>query len=421
MFVDLVKIHVKAGRGGDGAVAFHREKYIANGGPDGGDGGRGGDIVFVTDPHTNTLLDFRYTRKFTAANGEPGNGKRCFGKDGADVEIRVPVGTLIREAQSGQLMADMAAGDRFVAAKGGRGGWGNAHFATPTRQAPRFAKPGLPGEEYDLILELKLIADVGLIGFPNVGKSTLLSVISAATPKIANYPFTTLSPNLGVVPVDREKSFVAADIPGLIEGASHGAGLGFHFLRHIERCRLLIHVVDVSGLEGRDPIADYETINAELSGYSEKLANLPQLVAANKTDVVQDEEAKNAFYAYLTERNVPYFEISALARQGLQPLLYAAARRLDELPPVEAFVPDFVPPEKDFSHDFEITVEDGVYVVRAEWLQRAYGNLNFDDYESRMHFDSVLEKYGLYTQLEEMGIQEGDTVRIYDLVFDYVK
>ena len=421
MFVDLVKIHVKAGRGGDGAVAFHREKYIANGGPDGGDGGRGGDIVFVTDPHTNTLLDFRYTRKFTAANGEPGNGKRCFGKDGADVEIRVPVGTLIREAQSGQLMADMAAGDRFVAAKGGRGGWGNAHFATPTRQAPRFAKPGLPGEEYDLILELKLIADVGLIGFPNVGKSTLLSVISAATPKIANYPFTTLSPNLGVVPVDREKSFVAADIPGLIEGASHGAGLGFHFLRHIERCRLLIHVVDVSGLEGRDPIADYETINAELSGYSEKLANLPQLVAANKTDVVQDEEAKNAFYAYLTERNVPYFEISALARQGLQPLLYAAARRLDELPPVEAFVPDFVPPEKDFSHDFEITVEDGVYVVRAEWLQRAYGNLNFDDYESRMHFDSVLEKYGLYEQLEEMGIREGDTVRIYDLVFDYVK
>ena len=421
MFVDLVKIHVKAGRGGDGAVAFHREKYIANGGPDGGDGGRGGNIVFVTDPHTNTLLDFRYTRKFTAANGEPGNGKRCFGKDGADVEIRVPVGTLIREAQSGQLMADMAAGDRFVAAKGGRGGWGNAHFATPTRQAPRFAKPGLPGEEYDLILELKLIADVGLIGFPNVGKSTLLSVISAATPKIANYPFTTLSPNLGVVPVDREKSFVAADIPGLIEGASHGAGLGFHFLRHIERCRLLIHVVDVSGLEGRDPIADYETINAELSGYSQKLADLPQLVAANKTDVVQDEEAKNAFYAYLTERNIPYFEISALARQGLQPLLYAAARKLDELPPVEPFVPDFVPPEKDFSHDFEITVEDGVYVVRAEWLQRAYGNLNFDDYESRMHFDSVLEKYGLYEQLEEMGIREGDTVRIYDLVFDYVK
>ncbi len=421
MFVDLVKIHVKAGRGGDGAVAFHREKYIANGGPDGGDGGRGGNIVFVTDPHTNTLLDFRYTRKYTAANGEPGNGKRCYGKDGADVEIRVPVGTLIREVQSGQLMADMAAGDRFVAARGGRGGWGNAHFATPTRQAPRFAKPGLPGEEFDLILELKLIADVGLIGFPNVGKSTLLSVISAATPKIANYPFTTLSPNLGVVPVDREKSFVAADIPGLIEGASHGAGLGFHFLRHIERCRLLIHVVDVSGLEGRDPIADYETINAELSGYSEKLADLPQLVAANKADAVQDEDAKNAFYAYLTERGIPYFEISALTRQGLQPLLYAAAQKLDELPPVETFVPDYVPQEKDFSHDFEITVEDGVYNVRAEWLQRAYGNLNFDDYESRMHFDSVLEKYGLYEQLEDMGIQEGDTVKIYDLMFDYVK
>ena len=420
MFVDLVKIHVKAGRGGDGAVSFHREKYVANGGPDGGDGGRGGDIVFVADPHTDTLLDFRYTRRYTAGNGSPGNGKRCFGKDGASVEIRVPVGTLIREAASGQLMADIAAGDRFIAARGGRGGWGNAHFATPTRQAPRCAKPGLPGEEFDLILELKLIADVGLIGFPNVGKSTLLSVISAATPKIANYPFTTLSPNLGVVPVD-QRSFVAADIPGLIEGASRGAGLGFHFLRHIERCRLLIHVVDVSGLEGRDPIADYETINAELSGYSDRLAALPQLVAANKADAVQDEDAKARFYAYLEERSIPYYEISALARKGLQPLLYAALQKLDELPPVEAFVPDYVPAEREYDHDFEITVEDGVYVVRAEWLQRAYGNLNFDDYESRMHFDSVLEKYGLYTQLEEMGIQEGDTVRIYDLVFDYVK
>ena len=420
MFVDLVKIHVKAGRGGDGAVSFHREKYVANGGPDGGDGGRGGDIVFVADPHTDTLLDFRYTRRYTAGSGSAGSGKRCYGKDGASVEIRVPVGTLIREAASGQLMADIAAGDRFVAARGGRGGWGNAHFATPTRQAPRFAKPGLPGEEFDLILELKLIADVGLIGFPNVGKSTLLSVISAATPKIANYPFTTLSPNLGVVPVD-QRSFVAADIPGLIEGASRGAGLGFHFLRHIERCRLLIHVVDVSGLEGRDPIADYETINAELSGYSERLATLPQLVAANKADAVQDEDAKARFYAYLEERGIPYFEISALARRGLQPLLYAALQRLDELPPVEVFVPDYVPAEREYDHDFEITVEDGVYVVRAEWLQRAYGNLNFDDYESRMHFDSVLEKYGLYTQLEEMGIQEGDTVRIYDLVFDYVK
>ena len=420
MFVDLVKIHVKAGRGGDGAVSFHREKYVANGGPDGGDGGRGGDIVFVADPHTDTLLDFRYTRRYTAGNGSPGNGKRCYGKDGASVEIRVPVGTLIREAASGQLMADISAGDRFVAARGGRGGWGNAHFATPTRQAPRFAKPGLPGEEFDLILELKLIADVGLIGFPNVGKSTLLSVISAATPKIANYPFTTLSPNLGVVPVD-QRSFVAADIPGLIEGASRGAGLGFHFLRHIERCRLLIHVVDVSGLEGRDPIADYETINAELSGYSDRLAALPQLVAANKADAVQDEDAKARFYAYLEERSIPYYEISALARKGLQPLLYAALQKLDELPPVEAFVPDYVPAEREYDHDFEITVEDGVYVVRAEWLQRAYGNLNFDDYESRMHFDSVLEKYGLYTQLEEMGIQEGDTVRIYDLVFDYVK
>ncbi len=421
MFVDLVKIHVKAGRGGDGAVAFHREKYIAAGGPDGGDGGRGGNIVFVTDSHMSTLLDFRYTRKYAAGAGNPGGNKRCYGKDGEDVVIRVPVGTLIREAESGQLMADMAEGSRFVAAHGGRGGWGNCHFATSTRQAPRFAKPGLPGEEFDLILELKLIADVGLIGFPNVGKSTLLSVISAATPKIANYPFTTLSPNLGVVAVDRDRSFVAADIPGLIEGASQGAGLGFHFLRHIERCRLLIHVVDVSCIEGRDPIQDYETINAELSGYSDRLAGLPQIVAANKADMVQDTAARDAFYAYLEERGIPFFEISALARTGLQPLLYAAQARLEELPPVEAFVPDYVPRERDDSHDFEITVEDGVYVVRAEWLQRAYGNLNFGDYESRMHFEGVLEKYGLFTQLEEMGIQEGDTVRLYDLVFDYVK
>ncbi|MEA4822778.1 MAG: GTPase ObgE [Clostridiaceae bacterium] len=421
MFVDLVNIHVKAGRGGDGSVNFHREKYVAAGGPDGGDGGRGGNIVFVTDSHMTTLLDFRYTRKYTAENGNPGSGKRCFGKDAGDVVIRVPVGTLIREAKSGQLMADMAEGQRFVAAKGGRGGWGNAHFATSTRQAPRFAKPGLPGEEFDLILELKMIADVGLIGFPNVGKSTLLSVISAATPKIANYPFTTLSPNLGVVGVDRDKSFVAADIPGLIEGASHGAGLGFHFLRHIERCRLLIHVVDVSCVEGRDPIQDYEAINSELAGYSERLTVLPQIVAANKSDIVQDEAARDAFYAYLTERHIPYYEISALARIGLQPLLYAAAQKLDELPPVEIFVPDYVPAARDTSHEFEITVEDGVYNVRAEWLQRAYGNLNFDDYESRMHFESVLEKYGLFEKLEDMGIQEGDTVKLYDLVFDYVK
>jgi len=421
MFVDLVNIRVRAGRGGDGAVAFHREKYVPAGGPAGGDGGRGGDVVFIADPHMSTLLDFRFTRKYAAGNGENGSGGRRFGKDGTDVVIRVPVGTLIREGKSGRLMHDMHAGDRFVAARGGRGGWGNARFATSTRQAPRFAKPGYAGEEFDLTLELKLLADVGLVGYPNVGKSTLLSVISAARPKIADHPFTTLSPNLGVVQVDQTRSFVAADIPGLIEGARDGAGLGHHFLRHIERCRLLIHIVDVSGLTGRDPIADYETINAELAGFSERLAGLPQFVAANKCDSVQDEDAKQAFEEYLKERNIPLYKISAVTRQGVQELLYAAAAKLETLPPVEAFEPDYVPADRSLPHDFDITVENGVYVVRGDWLLREMNMVNFDDYESRMFFERVMEKEGLFDRLKEMGIQEGDTVKIYDLEFEYVR
>ncbi|MBE6931509.1 MAG: GTPase ObgE [Ruminococcaceae bacterium] len=420
MLVDIVKIHVKAGRGGDGAVSFHREKYISAGGPDGGDGGRGGDIVFVADTHMRSLMDFRYTRKYTAQDGSNGAGGRCYGRDGKDTVIKVPVGTLIREGTTGQLMCDMSADKPFIVAKGGRGGWGNSHFATSTRQAPRFAKPGLEGEEYDLILELKLLADVGLIGYPNVGKSTLLSVISAAKPKIANYHFTTLEPNLGVVEVDRENSFICADIPGLIEGAKDGAGLGHHFLRHIERCRVLVHVVDVSGFEGRDPIEDFETINAELSGYSERLAELPQIVAANKSDIVQDQEAKQRFLDYIEAKGLPVFEISAATRQGVQPLVYAASQKLEELPEVVTFEPDFVPPEKNYSKETEIRVEDGVYIVEGDWLIRAMSSINFGDLESRLHFEKILEKEGIFDRLAEMGIPERATVNIYGLEFEYV-
>jgi len=420
MLVDIVKIHVKAGRGGDGAVSFHREKYISAGGPDGGDGGRGGDIVFVADTHMRSLMDFRYTRKYTAENGSNGGGARCYGRDGKDTIIKVPVGTLIREGSTGQLMCDMSADKPFIVAHGGRGGWGNSHFATSTRQAPRFAKPGLDGEEYDLILELKLLADVGLIGYPNVGKSTLLSVISAAKPKIANYHFTTLEPNLGVVEVDRESSFICADIPGLIEGAKDGAGLGHHFLRHIERCRVLIHVVDVSGFEGRDPIQDFETINAELSGYSERLAELPQIVAANKTDIVQDPEMKQRFMDYVAAKGLPVFEISAATRQGVQPLIYEASRKLEELPEVITFEPDFVPPEKNLTKETDIRVEDGVYFVEGDWLLRAMSSVNFDDLESRLHFEKLLEKEGIFDRLAEMGIPERATVNIYGLEFEYV-
>ena len=365
-------------------------------------------------------MDFRYTRKYTAENGSNGSGGRCYGKDGKDTIIKVPVGTLIREGTTGQLMCDMSADKPFVVAQGGRGGWGNSHFATSTRQAPRFAKPGLDGEEYDLILELKLLADVGLIGYPNVGKSTLLSVISAAKPKIANYHFTTLEPNLGVVEVDRESSFICADIPGLIEGAKDGAGLGHHFLRHIERCRVLIHVVDVSGFEGRDPIQDFETINAELSGYSERLAELPQIVAANKTDIVQDPEMKQRFMDYVAARGLPVFEISAATRQGVQPLIYAASQKLEELPEVVTFEPDFVAPEKNFTKETEIRVEDGVYFVEGDWLLRAMSSVNFSDLESRLHFEKQLEKEGIFDRPAEMGIPERATVNIYGLEFEYV-
>ncbi|MBQ4039598.1 MAG: GTPase ObgE [Oscillospiraceae bacterium] len=421
MFVDKATIKVKAGNGGNGAVAFHREKFVAAGGPDGGDGGRGGNVVLAVDTNMSTLMDFRYKRKYTAENGGDGGGKRCFGKDGQDLIINVPQGTVVRDKESGAIIWDMSKGSPFILAKGGSGGWGNKHFATPTRQTPRFAKAGLPGEAKEVILELKLLADVGLVGFPNVGKSTLLSVVSKAHPKIANYHFTTLYPNLGVVFVDEGVSFVMADIPGIIEGAAEGAGLGHDFLRHIDRCRLIIHVVDVSGSEGRDPIEDFEAINAELSQYSADLAERPQIVVANKIDIAEDEEMVQRFRDYIKEQGLELFEISAAAHMGVKDLVKHAAWKLSELPPVTVYEPDIVEivEEPCKPEDIIVTQYDDVWVLEGEWLERLVRNVNFSDYESRMYFDRMLRGSGIFERLEQMGINEGDTVSIFDLEFEY--
>ena len=420
-FVDTAKITVRAGNGGNGVVSFHREKYVANGGPDGGDGGRGGNIVVQADPHMSTLMDFRYKRKYTAGNGSDGAGKRCTGKDGENLVIRVPRGTVIRDAETNEIICDLSRDEPFVLCRGGRGGWGNQHFATPTRQVPRFAKAGLPGENREVLLELKLLADVGLVGFPNVGKSTLLSVVSRANPKIANYHFTTLYPNLGVVYVEDGVSFVMADIPGIIEGASEGAGLGHEFLRHIDRCRLLVHVVDVSGSEGRDPVADFDAINQELSQYSPDLASRPQIVAANKTDIMADDSLLEALREHVEALGFPLFTLSAAAHEGTRELVFAVANKLRELPPVAVYAPEYVkrPPKVDVSQPLEITVEDGVYLVEGPWLQRLISNTNFGDYESRNWFDKMLRESGLFDRLEAMGIQDGDLVSLYDLEFEY--
>lgn len=420
-FIDKARITVRAGAGGNGAVAFHREKYVAAGGPDGGDGGRGGDIVLTVDGHMSTLMDFRYKRKYVAADGMPGQGKRCSGKDGEDLVIRVPRGTVVKDTATGEIICDMAGQDRFVLCKGGKGGWGNQHFATPTRQVPHFAKAGLPGQEREVTLELKLLADVGLVGFPNVGKSTLLSVVTRAQPKIANYHFTTLSPNLGVVALDENTSFVLADIPGIIEGAAEGAGLGYDFLRHIDRCRLLIHVVDVSGSEGRDPVADFEAINAELAEYSPELATRPMLVAGNKTDIAQDREGLEALRAHVEALGLPFFELSAAAHQGTRELMWAAAEKLRELPPITVYEPTYVerPPEVDMSAPPTIEVVDGTWVVDGPWLRQLMANVNFSDYESKNWFDRQLRESGLFARLEEMGIQDGDIVCLYNLEFEY--
>ena len=421
-FVDHVKITAKAGNGGNGSVSFHREKFVLNGGPDGGDGGVGGDVILFADPNMHTLLDFRFKSKYTAENGADGSGGRCTGKRGENLTIKVPVGTVVRDEATGVVVADMfEPGSTKTLLRGGRGGWGNSHFATPTRQVPRFAKGGLPGEAHDVILELKLLADVGLVGFPNVGKSTLLSVVSKAHPKIANYHFTTLYPNLGVVYVDEGASFVMADIPGIIEGASEGAGLGHDFLRHIDRCRLLVHLVDVSGSEGRDPIADFDAINAELREYSPELATRPQIAVANKTDLLADTEQLDAFRAHVEAQGYEFFAMSAATHQGTRELVQRIGQRLSELPPVTVYEPEYVPkpPVIDTTEPLHIEREDNTWLVEGPWLQRLMGNINFSDYESRMYFDKMLRQSGLFDTLEDMGIQDGDIVSMYDLEFEY--
>jgi GTP-binding protein len=420
-FVDTAKITVIAGKGGGGAVAFHREKYVAAGGPDGGDGGRGGNIVLQVDDNMSTLMDFRYKRKYVAQNGLPGGGANCTGKDGQSLVIKVPRGTVVRDAETREIIQDMSSSQPFILCRGGRGGWGNQHFATPTRQAPNFAKAGLPGESREVILELKLLADVGLVGFPNVGKSTLLSVVSKAHPKIANYHFTTLFPNLGVVSVEEGVSFVMADIPGIIEGASEGAGLGHDFMRHIDRCRLLIHVVDGSGIEGRDPVEDFKIINEELKQYSPELAQRKMIVAANKTDLCYDREQLDQLKAYVEGEGYPFYEISAATHKDTNELMHTVAEELSKLPPVVIYEPEYVPkaPKVDTSGELTIEQEDGVWYVEGQWLEKLIENVNFGDIESRNWFDRQLRESGLFQRMEAMGVQDGDEVNMYGLEFEY--
>ena len=422
MFVDKAKIHIKAGDGGNGAVAFHREKYIASGGPDGGDGGKGGDIVFVVDDSLSTLADFKYKRKYKAPKGNDGSGARRNGKKAEDLIIKVPRGTVIREAESGVVMSDMSGDEPFVAAKGGKGGWGNCHFATPTRQTPRFAKPGQPGEEWEVTLELKLLADVGLLGFPNVGKSSFISVVSQAKPIVADYHFTTITPVLGVVSMGEGSSFVIADIPGLIEGASEGIGLGHEFLRHVERCRMLLHIVDVAGREGRDPIEDFEKINLELERFNPELAKCPQIVAGNKIDLATEEQLER-FRTYIEERGYEYFEMCAPIVEGTKEVINAVSAKLATLPPVKRFEKEEIPLEvvmKKQDTGFEIVLEDGIYFVEAPWLVRIVNSVNMDDYESLQYLQRVLISSGIIDALRQEGIQEGDTVDIYGFEFDFV-
>lgn len=422
MFIDVAKIHIKAGNGGNGAVTFHREKYVANGGPDGGDGGKGGDIIFVADKHLTTLADFRYKKKYVAADGEKGGSNRCYGKSGANTVIKVPVGTVFKDTNTGRIMADLADGESFVAAKGGRGGWGNTHFATATRQIPKFSKDGKPGEEFNITMELKLLADVGLLGFPNVGKSTLVSVVSQAKPKIANYHFTTLTPVLGVVSVGDDCSFVMADIPGVIEGAGEGAGLGHQFLRHVERCRLLLHIVDVSGSEGRNPIEDFETINKELAVFSPELATRPQIVVANKIDMAEPEQIQK-FKNYIDEKGLKFFEICAPIAEGTKELIKFVAKELEKLPPIIKYEAEEAPEieiDTTKKQEFNIVNHGSYYEVEAEWIHPLMDKTNPNDYEQLQYFQTVLEKSGIISALREKGVQNGDTVVIYDFEFDFI-
>ena len=429
MFADRAKIYIRSGKGGDGHVSFRRELYVPNGGPDGGDGGRGGDVIFEVDEGLNTLYDYRHRRKFKAEDGEEGGKRRCHGKDGSDIILKVPEGTIIREAESGKVIADMSGENRRqTILKGGRGGAGNQHFATSTMQVPKYAQPGQPAQELEVLLELKVIADVGLVGFPNVGKSTLLSRVTNAQPKIANYHFTTLTPNLGVVDLEGGGGFVIADIPGLIEGASEGVGLGHEFLRHIERTRVLIHMVDAASTEGRDPIEDIYAINKELKAYNEEIAGRPQVIAANKVDVLgEDTEPIERLKKEFEPQGIRVFPISAVAGQGLKELLYYV-KELLAAAPQEAIVfePEYFPGEELVYVNLPYTVvkseeEEGVYIVEGPRIEKMLGYTNLDSEKGFAFFQKFLKDTGILDELEKAGIQEGDTVRMYGLAFDYYR
>ena len=421
-FIDYVKILCRSGKGGAGSRHFHRAKYVPKGGPDGGDGGHGGSVYLRGNRHMWTLLPLRYRRHIFATDGQAGGPNGSFGADGEDKIIEVPVGTAVFDADTGDFLCDVTDDGQTVRLlAGGKGGWGNRHFATPTNRAPRYAQPGQPGVEKAVVLELKLLGDVGLVGFPNAGKSTLLGVVSAARPKIADYPFTTMEPSLGIVSYRGGRSFVMADIPGIIEGAAEGAGLGHDFLRHIDRCRLLVHVVDVSGSEGRDPVEDFDAINAELSQYSPDLATRPQIVVANKTDIMEDESLLEKLRAHVEPLGYPLFALSAASHTGTRELVLKIAEKLSTLPPVTVYEPEYVPkPVKiDASEPLKITVEDNTYIVEGKWLERLMSNVNFGDYESRMFFDKMLRENGVFQQLEDLGIKDGDIVSMYELEFEY--
>ncbi len=419
MFVDIAKIRIKAGNGGDGAVSFHRDIYTAYGGPDGGNGGRGGSIVFQADSNLSTLSNFRYKKKFFAANGQNGASGKKSGKSAEDLIIKVPYGTLVRDAENGKIIADISSNEPFVILKGGRGGAGNMNFAGPVKQSPRFSKPGEKGLELEVTLELKLLADVGLVGYPNVGKSTIISILSEAKPQIANYHFTTLSPILGVVKYDSENSFVMADIPGLIEGAWKGIGLGHKFLRHVERCRLLLHVVDVSGSEGRNPCQDFDIINNELEKFSKELSKRPMLVVANKCDIATEEQIEE-FRNYVSKKGYQLIEISAAQNKGLKNMLNIVVQKLSTLPPAELFKPEESCDSLGQKEDKLIIRKiDSVYEAEAKWLDKLIESVNFEDYDSMHYFQDYILKAGLIDALKEAGAMPGDTIRIKDIEFDF--
>lgn len=423
MFIDTAKITIKSGKGGDGAISFRREKYIPNGGPDGGDGGKGGDIIFASDPNMTTLLDFTYSRKYVSENGINGSGSKCYGKDGAKLIIKIPLGTILRDQVTGKIMADLSIpGETYVVAKGGKGGKGNVKFTTPTRQAPNFAEPGMPGEERIILLELKLLADVGLLGFPNVGKSTLLSKVTKASPKIANYHFTTLKPNLGVVNIKNLPGFVIADIPGIIEGASEGIGLGLRFLKHIERTRVLIHIVDISGIEGRDPYEDFLKINEELKKYSVKLTDRPQIIAANKSDLLYDDAKFLEFKEKVNKLGFnKVYKISAASQDGIIELMKAAAQLLSTIPVTQLEISEeerFVPEEKRFT--FNIEKNNGEFIVTGTFVDRLLQSVNVNDPDELRYFYKVLKNKGVVEELMQMGIKDGDTVKLNNFQFDFL-